>query len=428
MLERNKETEKPETPRSRGSGGRGEAGAAGGGVLGRGASPRRWVVEPVAPWGPRPAWRWRWHPVPVWREERGFVTVVVGSGGTGKSYLLVDLAIAALTGGTWLGMAVTRVRSVLYVDAELDADTMRERSWAVARGRGLDRPPGPSRWWHLPGARLRPRGLHYLTLPVSLATTTGQALVAGKARACRADLILFDSLTIGSAGVALADADGWNAVVSAMERWGRPVVCIDHTPKSGHGQVGSFMKNARVRGGLALERTAEGTITVEHSKPQFGGKLPDWRIRPVFDRAAGTVRFEPLGADGQPLRGTAGPAAPMGAKVRRWGKHEQLVLDAYAAHGPAVPMVVAEYLRPLLGERAEKVVWAATPKLEKAEAIVAVGKVAPASGKGRPAVRYAAVGQATTAQVALAQAEALLRGAGPGGQRPHPGGAGGENR
>jgi hypothetical protein len=90
--------------------------------------PRRvWPVEALVPRGPRPRWRLRWHPVPLEREERGYVTTVIGSGGTGKSYLLVDLAVALLTGGRWLGQRVLRLRSVLYVDAELDADTMRER-------------------------------------------------------------------------------------------------------------------------------------------------------------------------------------------------------------------------------------------------------------------------------------------------------------
>jgi hypothetical protein len=124
----------------------------------------------------------------------------------------------------------------LYVDAELDADTMRERCWQIARGRGLSRPPGPSHWWHLPWARVRPWGLYYLSLPVSVATGEGQRLMARTARRCKADLILFDSMTIGSAGTALTDSDGWNVNISAMEAWGRPVVCIDHQPKSGNGR------------------------------------------------------------------------------------------------------------------------------------------------------------------------------------------------
>jgi hypothetical protein len=346
------------------------------------------------------------------REERGFVTAVVGSGGTGKSYLLVDLALAALTGGAWLGQRVARVRNVLYVDSELDVDTMRERAWQVARGRGLARPPGPHRWWHLPWHWVRPRGLHYLALPVSLATEEGQALVQRHARRCRADLILQDSLTIGSAGVALADADGWNLVLMGMERWGRPVVTIDHTPKSGQGQLGSSMKGNRERSKLELERQKDGTITVSHTKANFAAQLPDWTVRPVFEPEAGVVRFDVVDAQGHPL---GAPVPQAGAK--RWGRREQAVLDAYARRGPCTPGVVAEHLAPLLTAQD---VWKATQKLVKGEALVEAGKVPPANGIGRPAVRYAVVGAPPVADSAVAQAERILR------EAPHhPGGAGG---
>ena len=339
-----------------------------------------------SPWGPAAAGAGA-APGARLARRSGLRHRVVGSGGTGKSYLLVALAIAALTGGDVAGDGRDRVRSVLYVDAELDADTRRSGRDQVARGLGL-RPPAGALPLVAP-----PRGL--ATAPGGCTTCPagepGHADGAGAGGARRRagagpSWCCFDSLTIGSAGPPCPTRTPGTRCSPRMERWGVPGGAASTTrPKSGHGQVGSFMKNAKVRGGLALERTAEGTITVEHSKPQFGGKLPDWRIRPVFDRAAGTVRFEALGADGQPLRGTAGPAPAVGAKVRRWGKQEQLVLDAYATHGPAVPMVVAEHLRAVLGERAEKVVWAATPKLEQAEAIVRGGQGAPGrAGRAGP--------------------------------------------
>jgi hypothetical protein len=148
------------------------------------------------------------------------------------------------------------------------------------------------------------------------------------------------------------------------------------------------------------------------------------RYRPVFehcdpedDEAPGVLRFEVLGEDGQPVTANAFAVTP---EAKRWGKREQAVLDAYAARGPCTAGVVAEHLR---GAWTEKDVWRATQQLERGEAIVPVGKVSPAGGKGRPAVRYAAVGQATTGELAVAQAERLLRlrrGA------PHDGGAGGD--
>jgi hypothetical protein len=386
--------------------------------------PRKWLAPRLVPFGPARRLVLRWHPVFLATEQLGYVTALVGSGGVGKSYLLLALGLAALLGLTWLGQRVMKVRSVLYVDAELDLDTQKARGYEIARGCRLRRPPGPHRLWHLPWYWIRPWGLHYLQLPAGLVTGEGQEALARAARRTRAELVLLDSLTIGSGGAALADPNAWNAILSFLEGLGVPVVLIDHTALDGDRPAGSFMKQAKIRSLLLLRLDAKTrTVTTEHAKSNFGPMLAPIRYRPVFehcdpeDPEVGSVRFDVLGEDGQVVPGA--PAPP--GKARRWGKQEQLVLDAYVRLGPAVPMVIAEHLRPQLGERVEKVVWESTAKLEKGEALIAVGKVPPASGKGRHAVRYAAVGQATTAEMAVAQAEQLLRG-----RAPHQsGGAGG---
>ena len=54
------------------------------------------------------------------------VTVLSGEGGTGKSLLALQLAVAAVTGGDWLGYSV-RQRQVLYVAAEDDEDEIGRR-------------------------------------------------------------------------------------------------------------------------------------------------------------------------------------------------------------------------------------------------------------------------------------------------------------
>jgi hypothetical protein len=368
------------------------------------------------------------------RERRGFVTTVIGSGGTGKSYLLVDLAVALVTGTRWLGHRVTRLRSVLYVDAELDLDTMRERGYQVARGRGLRAPPGPSRWWHVPRAWLRPWGVYYLSLPVSVATAEGMAEVARAVRRCGAELVLFDSLTIGSAGAGLSDPNAWNRILSGMEAWGVPVVVIDHMGKSeGRGAVGSFMKQAKVRSALELERKDDGTVVVTHAKSNFGPMLPSWTIRPVFLRCDGDdpagpartaqeaalVRFEVLDAAGQPVGD--GDVASSPPEAKRWGKREQLVLDTWRARGAsgATSRAIADELIGHLGARAYKAVCDAVRKLERGGALLPAEKV-PTPGGGPPATRYVATGTAPAPVEAVAQAEALLRA-----QRAHPGGAGG---
>ena len=108
--------------------------------------------------------------------------------------------------------------------------------------------------------------------------------MARKAKACGAELVLFDSLTIGRAGAGLSDQNAWNTILSGMEAWGVPCVVIDHMGKTeGRGAVGSFMKQAKVRSALELERKADGTVVCEHAKSNFGPMLPEWRIRPVFE-------------------------------------------------------------------------------------------------------------------------------------------------
>jgi hypothetical protein len=383
--------------------------------------PRRWLTPRLVPFGPARRLVARWHPVFLTLEQLGYVTALVGSGGVGKSYLLLALGLAALLGGVWLGQRVMKVRSVLYVDAELDLDTQKARGYEIARGLGLRRPPGPHRLWHLPWYWLRPWGLHYLQLPAGLVTAEGQEALARAVKRHKVELVLLDSLTIGSGGAALSDPNAWNAILSFLEALGVPTVLIDHTALDGDRPAGSFMKQAKIRSLLLLRLNKETrTVTTEHAKSNFGPMLSPIRYRPVFehcdpdDSEAGSVRFDVLGEDGQPVT----TVTPAPGKARRWGKREQAALDAYTARGPCTAGVVAEHLR---GAWTEKDVWRATQQLEKGEALVRVGTVPPASGKGRPAVRYAAVGQATTEQIAVAQAEQLLR------QRvPNAGGAGGD--
>ena len=346
-----------------------------------GAEPpaRVWPVKALVPQGPRPRWRLRRHLVPLEREERGYVTTVIGSGGTGKSYLLVDLAIALLTGGRWLGKRVLPLRSVLYVDAELDVDTMRERGWQVAPREGAVPAAGPRPLVALAqGVGCAPGGCTTSAYPSPWPRTRGCAGGA-RAKACRAELILFDSLTIGSAGAGLADQNAWNRVLSGMEAWGVPCVVIDHMGKTeGRGAVGSFMKQAKVRSALELERKPDGTIVCEHAKSNFGPMLPAWRIRPVFEHcdpddpaaAAGALRrrgrgratrWSPTPTERR-APGRADP--PEGAHVGQAGAGGYWTPGAPGGGAGAVPREIADELAPVLGDPRLQVRLDAVKKLE----------------------------------------------------------------
>lgn len=232
-------------------------------------APKVWAVPGLVPHGPLPRRRWpRFWEV----ERRGYVTCVLGSGGVGKSLILLDLALAALSAGGWLGRAVRPVPAVLYVDTELDAEECVRRAHPLARGRGLLAPPP---------------GLHYLFLQDSLSSDAGRHHVARMAKSTGAGLILVDSLTIGSYDVAASDQNGWNRVYTNLESWGVPVVAIDHLDKAGRGAFGSFMKQAKVRSLLQLSRAGDA-IRVEHTKSNFGPRAEPFTIYPTFGDA---VRF-----------------------------------------------------------------------------------------------------------------------------------------
>jgi AAA domain len=413
--------------------------------------PRRWAIPRLIPYGPRPKWRparwWvgPWLAVPLlYPERRGYCTCVVGSGGTGKSYVLLDLGIALLTGQPWLGLAVAGVRRILYVDSELDVDTMRLRAWEIARGRGLTRPP---------------RGLFYLSLGESVATPEGRARVGREVRRVRAQLVLFDSLTIGAAGANIANADAWNGIIAGMELWGVPTVCIDHTSKAGEDPVGTFMKIARLRSILRLERRGESktdgaaieaTVGVEHRKSNFGPLVAPFAIRSRFehadpdDPAPAAVTFTasdaPWAVDVAGAGTPDGPPEPRGAPVppaRRWSVREAAVLDAWASFGPAgatAGQVAAELRRrdprtwgPPHGDpkRAHKGVLTIAKRLVEAGALRDTGQTVTHARGSTPAAIYVAAGQDQAAD-AVAQAEAVLRARRRRPEAPGPsGGAGG---
>jgi len=72
-----------------------------------------------------------------------FPTTLYSAGGTGKSYLAIDLAINACLGNqTFLDYQFyNKPLTTLFVDFELDESEVTRRSYEIALGLGLDRPP-----------------------------------------------------------------------------------------------------------------------------------------------------------------------------------------------------------------------------------------------------------------------------------------------
>ncbi|MBI1416075.1 MAG: AAA family ATPase [Limimaricola sp.] len=77
---------------------------------------RRWLIEGLVP-------------------DRN-VTLLTGDGGTGKSLLALQMAVAVATGAEWLGQPVRAGRAVV-VSAEDDADEVHRRLHGIALGLGM---------------------------------------------------------------------------------------------------------------------------------------------------------------------------------------------------------------------------------------------------------------------------------------------------
>lgn len=83
---------------------------------GRSVPNRDWLVEDLAP--------------------TETVTLLTGDGGTGKSLLALQLAVAVASGSAWVGRKVDQGR-VVYITAEDDADELHRRLVAVCRSADL---------------------------------------------------------------------------------------------------------------------------------------------------------------------------------------------------------------------------------------------------------------------------------------------------
>ena len=80
----------------------------------------------------------------------GYITSLYGRAGSSKSFLAAVLAAHVVLGRSIFGKEV-RQGPVVYLDGELEVDTFARRSWMIARGMGLERPPRRSRLPHSDG-------------------------------------------------------------------------------------------------------------------------------------------------------------------------------------------------------------------------------------------------------------------------------------
>ncbi len=236
--------------------------------------PRRWTVAGLVP--------------------EGAPSILAGHSGLGKSYVALLLSLCVCMGRPFLGRD-TRRASVLWVDRELDQDEMARRSFAVARGLGLDRPPDT---------------LYYLRPDEPVGSESTQALVLSAVERFGVGLTVLDSLTLGALGDTKEQRDVV-AVMRHVEAWGTSL-SIDHITKSAAAGnqssatiFGSGMKRAVARSTFFLAPAGDA-LALRPDKSNFGAASSPVYLRASHladERGQPEVTFETLDTADDALRG-----------------------------------------------------------------------------------------------------------------------------
>ncbi|HEV7428697.1 MAG TPA: AAA family ATPase [Thermoanaerobaculia bacterium] len=193
----------------------------------------------------------------------GFVTAIIGDGGTGKSFTALELGSRIVLGEPFLGRAVKQ-GDVLVIDAELDDVAFMRRAYQIARGLGLTKPP---------------KGLHYVRLDDSLAAQGERDFCRTLIQTIRPRLVILDSLSIACSRLDLNGSEDVIDVMRAIGEWGT-VLVLDHLSKAAAAApvganvraYGNVFKYNLARSVLQLQSCDAGGIRLTHVKSNFSKK------------------------------------------------------------------------------------------------------------------------------------------------------------
>lgn len=264
--------------------------------------PRGWVVPDLLP--------------------EGAVSILFGDDGTGKSIVATHLALCVATGRPFLDRPV-RGGKVLFVDTEFDESEFVRRVYRLARGMGLEGPPP---------------GLWYYRTRYSLTSPGGQNDIATLVERHRPDLVIVDSITLGSLDVDLKEAHSAAALMEFLGRLSVTVLAIDHIPKPPPGTSlayarpwGSFAKRARARHALLLTAAEGGGVVLRVTKSNLTATGMSVGLNIAW--SGDTIRVTPVSLDDDSLAGIELHLPPI-----------EQVYRVLAQHGPMTPDQVAEEL------------------------------------------------------------------------------------
>lgn len=182
--------------------------------------------------------------------ERGDVGMLLGVEGIGKTNLLTDLCVAALSGGSWCGFDVKRVERVVYVCAEGSPREIARRVRSFARGRDLDPDHIDQRLYVAMGFELEESG--ELDRLIAFGPESGFGVV------------IFDPISRMLAGDENSARDVTRAMRSAerlAQALGAFVVAVHHVSRSNE-----IAKRRAARGSTAFEANARFVLRCKRER------------------------------------------------------------------------------------------------------------------------------------------------------------------
>lgn len=176
----------------------------------------------------------------------GYLSLLVGDGGTGKSLLALHLCLCIAAGREFLGKEVQQGQ-VLYLDYELDRRMLLRRAFKVAAGMKLD----------LQGPLVTDK-IYYRSPKYPLGTKDHAEETGNLIRKMSPDLIVLDSLTEAAVGDMKDHAD-FNRIARRVREW-PTTLGIDHVSQA---EAKRKSKNARPFGSVFKRNIARSTINLD---------------------------------------------------------------------------------------------------------------------------------------------------------------------
>lgn len=221
--------------------------------------------------------------------------LLVGDGGTGKTWLALDLALAVATGTSWMGEFKAHQGTVLVVDEENAELMLRERLYMLLEGRGL-KPDNVGIYFLVgEGINLSPheqRG--------KLAPSESYTKLLNTIMLLKPVLVIFDSLTrvhTSNENAASEMAVLFSYVKRLIRKTGANCFFPHHMNK---GQ-GSTKSGYRIRGSSDLRNFADYTLlidkakdllTIEHDKARWAEPVPTFKVRLKMTDTSAVLLYE----------------------------------------------------------------------------------------------------------------------------------------